>query len=125
MPPPPTIGDEIAQPTANGGSLTLRPTASVIGYGYLCVVFEVAGTPPLAFAPDLLTLTVPSSDPWPVFSSDPTVSSGAAPTGVVFGDTEPTSREICLPEGGVDQFGGFLTYALDGASYQWALPPSP
>jgi len=120
--PPPTLGDEITQASPSG-PLNLRPTAPVNAFGFLCIVFEVSGSPPFFFVPELSTIAIASADPWPVFAADPTVATGRAPTGIVFGDTEPTNREACWPADGVQEFGGLLSYLIDDVTYQWVIPP--
>jgi hypothetical protein len=114
QPPPPGLGDRLVR---NGVALT--PVQPVDVNGHLCLVFIVSGEPPLNFVPaEAVLISDRLIEPALDFPTQ------RATSDVVYGEPQPTSREVCWPVVGWRQTTTELLYTLNDTEYRWTISDS-
>ena len=111
LPSPPGLGDRLVR---NGVALT--PVQPVDVNGHLCLVFIVSGEPPLNFVPaEAVLISDRAIEPALDFPSE------RAASDVVYGEPQPTSREVCWPVVGWRETTTELLYTLNDVEYRWTI----
>jgi hypothetical protein len=102
------LGDRLVR---NGVALT--PVQPVDVNGHLCLVFIVSGEPPLNFVPaEAVLISDRLIEPALDFPTQ------RATSDVVYGEPQPTSREVCWPVVGWRQTTTELLYTLNDTEYR-------
>ena len=112
LPPTPGLGDPIEQ---DGNIITpVQPLETTDGF--LCLLFQVEGAPPLDFVPAeaVLIADVP-------IEPNLDYATTRAQSGVVFGEPEPTEREVCWPLLDFRSREIELLYTLNESEYRWLI----
>jgi hypothetical protein len=110
-PPAPGLGDRLAR-----DGVALTPVQPVDVAGHLCLLFIVSGDPPLNFVPaEAVLVTDRLIEPALDFPTE------RATSAVVYGESAPTSREICWPVVGWREQETELIYTLNETEYRWTL----
>jgi hypothetical protein len=111
VPPEPGLGDRLVR-----DGIAVTPVQPIDVFGHLCLLFIISGTGRLNFVPAeaiLITdqIILPALD----------VTSGRASSEPVYGETQPTSREICWPVVDWRTQTTELVYTLGENEYRWLI----
>lgn len=114
LPPLPGLGDRLVRE-----GIALTPVQPIDAFGHLCLLFIVSGDPPLNFVPVEAVLVADQ-----VIQPALDVNTGRASSEVVFGELEPTSREVCWPIVDWREQQVELLYTLNDVEYRWTISDS-